>query len=1768
MASLDSKEEYNCRKCRMKFDSKLKLANHINKFCADSIYGEPHKLLKQLKLQQQESRNPSHLSFGEIQDYLQNEMNNNIGNKVGKLTLSDLRRKFETQASDQDLEALKAEIIKRREKELITQLKELKHKEAQLIVSRKKNETLLSEKLEIFNKDKEQEMKARLERERIKRLIKNVDEKDLITINQEKKKEIQELRQLRAALQAQEDAATKEMNELTLKIQKEEDAFKHKKDRLFKIKNKKGAKFEAIRAKIIENAHKHGTYSAQLQIQRDNLQNTKSILMKQLQNKNLNETDKKLILSNVKQKLNQQMSSIQTLRDRFDTDNAEMTKQMQMHDQLFQKLTTDPGAVDLGQYFDRNEAVTVQEETSEKEMKSERVQKETANKKQQQKALEPQHKEEDQPQPLEEHMKQQTTNNTTKQDPTPELRNPTQTQNVSNPPHHTNQTPQYQAQYPSYPPPYPQMPGYATHPPHPQMAPYMQPYPPQPHPHYPYMMQPSYPMHMMQPSYPMHMMQPSYPNPMMNQLNQQFEVTQKLLKQHELESELLQNEIKHMHQKQQNDKNKASQNEFQHTLHMLKSKLTNGEPTLDMDFSVTEDASINMHKKHGMLGELNDFEKEERRLLTLIAKFSDETELKQLYVKQLRSITSGKFELEQMYQQKKLKKLKHEISSYEDQLIAETQHDNWLKEQRRLLERKKIEKELAAQGLLKKKQPIPHQNDQFARATEHKSSHTLDNKLTAYNNNGFTICFDFIIGFTARYKQCRLATSHVNGVQIEQQTLETSAWEDIYERNHETNNGNYISMIQITKHVQNRNGSEQSKVLIDVQVKDKQNNESHYAWCMITPLFIQSTNNDSNPWLLPQGLWKISLLNPPIMIHANADSMHQIPKRAATLYFRIIPDCNTTAIDDADTEDLQKYVEYKPLSLIVHTPPTMDEIEAHPVVTDAVIEELKENTNDDRVLTATTTTLSSVRRRRAHAKEDSVSTTHSSARSTQLYDAQNGIGVLVKFLEHQSRFPFAKIKVSLYDKDEIALDAFGNTTVWETDYAQEGISSLGVYEWEQRHIFDHFPYLTECVVVVELFESKDPNNNNMDNDGGNDELSRPLTSYSSRSNVSKSADNEANEVATLWSIAKVFRIDEITSKPVISSGLHELNLYKYPIDFENPLPFDEDSMLRINIFDPCDQPMVKNDVILLSNDVLLDTIQEVSDRPWIRVENKANTWNIFEDGDGVDLYVDGARFLPSNTSITKLYVQLMWREVDGATGEQIGLHKDSAPEFTYCDTGESCYNPVFNLRHEYRKDIFDKHCICIFRLDTIELYTHKCQILGYSALNLFVDNDNQNDCKYLNEGSFQLSLYRQPPPFDALTMTNVLAQERLPCSTLLVRIAKAPRSDDGTTVLGLSNVDCAEWNKYNLVLPTPSYGDAVYDTCLCEPSVQELRLYNSLMKTRVDKQISLILEEEFKSEIDLDLDDEIDETEFNKWCDDRLKPPPKSEVEFISLSHFAPYNQSMGVAVSIDSICNIKSSNSNSLYIVIYTISPPFSFYEKDFKITDNVEFTYNWNLDSITTQPKFIKDKLKIFKDSDFEFHQNAILFTDIREIRFKSNDGSNISELEIIKCGFSFFPLFTSRDSPDGGKFCRNGVFQNIVFRYPESEENMLSILNKIVNNGYQDMIKTECAVNKKGKKDKLLKPMDGCVSILVQLYDNQRSSVGITEPSSYNNELILKALRNDYLLNQKKKKAKSWLFGKSETTLKSALSNQKVTDHKAFCKKLRQAIAKQLDITHYNF
>jgi len=194
--------------------------------------------------------------------------------------------------------------------------------------------------------------------------------------------------------------------------------------------------------------------------------------------------------------------------------------------------------------------------------------------------------------------------------------------------------------------------------------------------------------------------------------------------------------------------------------------------------------------------------------------------------------------------------------------------------------------------------------------------------------------------------------------------------------------------------------------------------------------------------------------------------------------------------------------------------------------------------------------------------------------------------------------------------------------------------------------------------------------------------------------------------------------------------------------------------------------------------------------PWISVPaprlERATT---FLKGDGFDLYIDAARFLPDNVTLSSVEAFMTDRD-NNVYGR---LQKDIDPR----TRAVSC--PVYNGRKEFRtseRRPWDPTAILVFRIDALEHVGANARretrlgVVGFAAMNVFVDAETgqtpQKSAReyVLNAGSFQLSVHRSGVPEVHPENRNLLDDApRTTCSTLLVRILQAPYALNGLKVL-------------------------------------------------------------------------------------------------------------------------------------------------------------------------------------------------------------------------------------------------------------------------------------------------------------------------------------------------------------------------------------------------
>lgn len=150
---------------------------------------------------------------------------------------------------------------------------------------------------------------------------------------------------------------------------------------------------------------------------------------------------------------------------------------------------------------------------------------------------------------------------------------------------------------------------------------------------------------------------------------------------------------------------------------------------------------------------------------------------------------------------------------------------------------------------------------------------------------------------------------------------------------------------------------------------------------------------------------------------------------------------------------------------------------------------------------------------------------------------------------------------------------------------------------------------------------------------------------------------------------------------------------------------------------------------------------------------------------------------------------------------------------------------------DYRADHFNPTLTLAVRIDAIDNHTKKPVVVGYSLLPAFLEPENQKQPTrtnaqdmLLNSGAFQLPIYTgitSSGEFNANACDSFL---KLPCSTVLVRVVLATKSDDGTN-LSRTDFPKSEWISRGVVEPRPKYESGVYDSVRSRPTQTEKMVY-------------------------------------------------------------------------------------------------------------------------------------------------------------------------------------------------------------------------------------------------------------------------------------------------------------------------------------------------------
>ena len=293
-----------------------------------------------------------------------------------------------------------------------------------------------------------------------------------------------------------------------------------------------------------------------------------------------------------------------------------------------------------------------------------------------------------------------------------------------------------------------------------------------------------------------------------------------------------------------------------------------------------------------------------------------------------------------------------------------------------------------------------------------------------------------------------------------------------------------------------------------------------------------------------------------------------------------------------------------------------------------------------------------------------------------------------------------------------------------------------------------------------------------------------------------------------------------------------------------------------------------------------------SDVPWKLGTPTQVTDQKYQRGDGVDLYIDGAMFLPDNVSVSRVVLKIVTAEKENVGNVFEGYSKVSG----------SAISPSYNLKAEIRVPVLNTTAICLMRIDTLDSNSMQPCSVGYAVLKLFTTKEKKqptasNDSNaLLNVGLFQLPIYggRVPnlPVFDE-NMLNSLP--KIPCATLLVRIYDAPKSADGMSTLNKEDFSPEESIRLGLDKPAPIYSTGAYDGSLCEPTALEKFAYKAKEYTNNDT-VEAILRQGMSASNRTDFPvkpDSSNDAEMKDWCKKLL--PTQGNIIIIMKNYYYYY---------------------------------------------------------------------------------------------------------------------------------------------------------------------------------------------------------------------------------------------------------------------------------------
>jgi chromosome segregation ATPase len=229
----------------------------------------------------------SQMNFDQVKDYLQGRGEPSIARDFGGMNLAEMKSNFGD--NELELKRLQKDLVQKRQREMADDIRQLQVQQQKTRTKKNQNEVEIANLIKELQVRKQEEMEMELRKVKISRELKQVDQKVLVSLEQDGKRTLDHLQKAKADIAQKEREAQENIQAMTKAIADQEQKFRdieqERKDALGRQKtdSEKNSKDAKIQTRL-NKASEHGERMAVLKRDRaalaSQLQNVESSFAK------------------------------------------------------------------------------------------------------------------------------------------------------------------------------------------------------------------------------------------------------------------------------------------------------------------------------------------------------------------------------------------------------------------------------------------------------------------------------------------------------------------------------------------------------------------------------------------------------------------------------------------------------------------------------------------------------------------------------------------------------------------------------------------------------------------------------------------------------------------------------------------------------------------------------------------------------------------------------------------------------------------------------------------------------------------------------------------------------------------------------------------------------------------------------------------------------------------------------------------------------------------------------------------------------------------------------------------------------------------------------------------------------------------------------------------------------------------------------------------------------------------------------------------------